>query len=73
MANYIKLSIQALQIYDSVEEIVKDKVRGCHSLKQNRAGQFSMHLQEPYRLIFEKEGDDGIVHIVMVEEIVDYH
>ena len=32
-----------------------------------------MHLQEPYRLIFEKDDDDGTVHIVMVEEIVDYH
>ncbi len=73
MANYLKFCIQALQLYNSVEEIVNDRVRGCHPLKQNRTGQYSMHLQEPYRLIFEKDDDDGTVHIVMVEEIVDYH
>ena len=72
MANFIKLCIQALEVYDSVEEIVRDKVRGCHPLKNDRAGMYSMHLQEPYRLIFEKD-DEGSVHIVIVEEIVDYH
>ena len=69
MADQISFCIDALK---TAETLVFLRVRNCHPLHNNREGQYAMHLKEPYRLIFEKD-DENDIHIVRVEEIVDYH
>lgn len=61
------------------------KVPGrCHALRGDRAGQFALHLWEPYRLVFEPanllvartaEGGIDITQVteIRILEIVDYH
>ena len=41
------------------------------SLANNRKGQYAMDLVHPYRLVFEKHGDE--IQIAHILEIVDYH
>ncbi len=40
-------------------------------MKGKRKNQYAVDLVHPYRLVFEKKGDD--IQIVKVMEIVDYH
>lgn len=40
-------------------------------IAQNRKGQYAVDLVHPYRLVFEKNGDE--IQIVNILEIVDYH
>ena len=40
-------------------------------LTQNRKGQYAVDLVHPYRLVFEKNGDE--IQIANILEIVDYH
>lgn len=40
-------------------------------MKGNRKEQYAMDLVHPYRLVFEKEGDE--IQIACIIEIVDYH
>ena len=54
-ANLIRHRIRALQFAENLAEFwpPKSGVTRCHELKMDRAGQFSMDLDHPYRLIFE--------------------
>lgn len=56
----------------------------CHALKGDRAGQYAVHLWEPYRLVFEPADllldrtpvgglDIKQVTAIRILEIVDYH
>lgn len=56
----------------------------CHALRGNRAGQYAVHLWEPYRLVFEPadvlfaRAPDGALELTQITEIrileiVDYH
>lgn len=40
-------------------------------LKGDRKGQYAMDLIHPYRLVFEKIGND--IQVANIMEIVDYH
>ena len=51
--------------------MVKYRIGRCHQLKNNRKEQFAVDLVHPYRLVFEKKGED--VQIAFIIEIVDYH
>ena len=56
---------------ETVEMMIQFHIGRCHALKQNRKGQYSVDLVHPYRLIFEKNGDE--IQIANILEIVDYH
>lgn len=71
MAQKIHQRIDEIISADSVDMMIRFKIGRCHSLKQNRKGQYAVDLVNPYRLIFEKIGDE--IQIVNVLEIVDYH
>jgi toxin HigB-1 len=56
----------------------------CHALTADRAGQFAVHLLEPYRLVFvpvvhqSASGPDGALDLkrvtaISILEIVNYH
>ncbi len=71
MAEKIKLRIDQITAALSVEMMLQFKVGRCHQLKGDRKDQFAVDLVHPYRLIFEKLGDD--IQIANIMEIVDYH
>ena len=51
---------------------MSDRTYGrCHPLTNNRKGQYAVDLVHPYRLVFEKHGNE--IQVVHIMEIVDYH
>ena len=71
MAGKITQRIGEIQSADTVEMLVRYHIGRCHALKQNRRGQYAMDLIHPYRLVFEKHGNEN--QVVKILEIVDYH
>jgi proteic killer suppression protein len=71
MANKIHQRIDEIHAADTVEEMVQFKIGRCHHLHQNRKSQYAVDLVHPYRLVFEKEGNE--IQVVNIIEIVDYH
>lgn len=71
MAEKIQQRIDQITAADSVEMLIEFHIGRCHPLKHNRKGQYAVDLVHPYRLVFEKKGDE--IQIAIVLEIVDYH
>lgn len=71
MADKIHLRIDQIHATDTVEMMIDGHIGRCHPLASNRKGQYAVDLAHPYRLIFEKKGDE--VQIANILEIVDYH
>lgn len=71
MAEKIQQRIAELRAADTVEMMVRYHIGRCHALTQNRRGQYALDLVHPYRLVFEKFGNE--IQIAQVLEIVDYH
>ena len=71
MADKIHQRIDGIAAADTVEMLIQFHIGRCHPLTQNRKGQYAMDLVQPYRLIFEKNGDE--IQIANILEIVDYH
>ena len=71
MADKIHQRIDEIDAADTVEMMIKFHIGRCHSLTQNRTGQYAVDLVHPYRLVFEKNGDK--IQIANILEIVDYH
>lgn len=71
MAEKIQLRIDQISAALSVEMMLQFKIGRCHPLKGNRKNQYAVDLVHPYRLVFEKIGDQ--VQIVNIMEIIDYH
>ena len=71
MADKIHQRIDEIDAADTVEMMVQFHIGRCHPLTQNRRGQYAMDFVHPYRLVFEKNGDE--IQIANILEIVDYH
>lgn len=71
MAEKIHLRIKQISAATSVEMLLQYRIGRCHHLKGNRKEQYAMDLIHPYRLVFEKEGNE--IQIAYIMEIVDYH
>lgn len=71
MADKIHQRIAEIEAADSVEMMIQFHIGRCHPLAQNRKGQYAVDLVHPYRLVFEKNGDE--IQIANILEIVDYH
>lgn len=71
MSEKIHQRIDELTAADTVEMMIHFRIGRCHSLTQNRKGQYAVDLVHPYRLVFEKNGNE--IQIANVLEIVDYH
>lgn len=71
MADKIHQRIDEIKAADTVEMMIKFRIGRCHALTQNRKGQYAVDLVQPYRLVFEKNGDE--IQIAHILEIVDYH
>ena len=71
MSEKIQMRIGEIEAADSVEDMIKFHIGRCHSLTNDRKGQYAVDLVHPYRLVFEKHGNEiCVAHII---DIVDYH
>ncbi|MCR5826094.1 MAG: type II toxin-antitoxin system RelE/ParE family toxin [Oscillospiraceae bacterium] len=71
MADKIHHRIDEIDAADTVEMMIQFHIGRCHALTQDRKGQYAVDLVHPYRLVFEKKGDE--IQIANILEIVDYH
>ncbi len=71
MAKKIHQRIDEIRAADNIEYLLKYHIGRCHSLVDNREGQYAMDLTHPYRLIFIEKNDTVVS--VSIEEITDYH
>ena len=71
MACKIHQRIDEISASETVEMMIQFHIGRCHRLTQNRKGQYAVDLVHPYRLVFEKNGDE--IQIANIMEIVDYH
>ena len=71
MAEKIDMRIGEISAADTVEMMIQFRIGRCHPLTQNRKGQYAMDIVHPYRLVFEKNGNE--IQIANILEIVDYH
>ncbi len=71
MAGKIHQRIDEISASDTVEMMIRYRIGRCHPLVMNRKGQYAMDLVHPYRLVFEKNGDE--IQIANILEIIDYH
>ena len=71
MSEKIQMRIDEISSVDTVEEMIQYHIGRCHALTQNRKGQYAVDLVQPYRLVFEKQGNE--IQIAHIMEIVDYH
>ncbi len=79
----LKLRLASLLAAETLADLFRAPGR-CHPLTADRAGQYALHLSQPYRLIFEPAEpllacgpaggiDPRRVTAVRIVEIVDYH
>lgn len=71
MAEKIHLRVKQISASSSVEMLLQYRIGRCHQLRGNRKEQYAMDLVHPYRLVFEKRGNE--IQIANIMEIVDYH
>lgn len=71
MSEKIQMRIGEIEAADTVEDMIKFHIGRCHPLTNNRKGQYAVDLVHPYRLVFEKQGNE--IQIAHIMEIVDYH
>lgn len=56
---------------NEMSEKIQYRIGRCHPLSNNRKGQFAVDIVHPYRLVFEKHGNE--IQIAHIMEVVDYH
>lgn len=71
MAEKIQQRITEIKASDSVEQMLQYHIGRCHLLKGDLKGLYAMDLIHPFRLIFEKKGDE--IQIAKITDITDYH
>lgn len=71
IADKIHQRIDEINAAETVEEMIQFRIGRCHQLRQNRKNQYAMDLVHPYRLVFEKKGNE--IQVANIIEIVDYH
>lgn len=71
MAEKIHMRIDQISAADTVEMMIQFHIGRCHPFVNNRKGQYAVDLVHPYRLVFEKNGNE--IQIAHITEIVDYH
>lgn len=71
MADKIHQRIDEIKAAPNVEIMIQFKIGRCHQLKGDRKKQYAVDLVQPYRLVFEKKGDE--IQIANIIDILDYH
>ena len=68
MAEKIHQRIDEITAVETIEEMLKFRIGGCHPLTGDRAGEYGMNLIHPHRLVFRM-----VKNVVCILEVVDYH
>lgn len=71
MSEIIHMRIDEIDAADTIEEMIEFHIGRCHPLHGNRKATYAVDLVHPYRLVFEKHGNE--IQIAHIMEIVDYH
>lgn len=71
MAEKIHMRIDQISAVETVEVMIQFRIGRCHRLEGDRKHQYAVDLVQPFRLIFEKHGDE--IQIAKIIEIEDYH
>jgi len=71
MAEKIQQRVDQIEAATSVEMMIQYRIGRCHPLTGNRKKQYAVDLVHPYRLVFQKKGNE--VQIAYIIGIVDYH
>ena len=71
IATALHQRLDQIRAADSVEMLVEYNIGKCHPLTGDLKDQYAMSLTKNWRLIFEKV--NGMVHVVRIMEIIDYH
>jgi Plasmid maintenance system killer protein len=71
MAEKIQQRVDQIEAAISVEMMIQFRIGRCHKLTGDRKKQYAVDLIHPYRLVFEKKGNE--IQIAHIMEIVDYH
>jgi proteic killer suppression protein len=84
-AKLIGLRLQQLRAVETLADTEKIPQMRCHALREDRAGQFAVDTDHPYRIVFEPANDpipqldDGgidrskVTAICILDVNVDYH
>ena len=71
MAELIQQRHDEIKASGNIEFMIKYRIGRCHELKGNRSEQYAVDLVHPYRLVFEKRGNE--IQIAHILEVIDYH
>ena len=71
MAEKIHQRIDEITAVETIEEMLKFRIGGCHPLTGDRAGEYGMNLIHPHRLVFRMVKSK--INVVCILEVVDYH
>lgn len=71
MAEKIHMRIDQISAVETVEVMIQFRIGRCHRLEGDRKHQYAVDLVQPFRLIFEKYGDE--IQIAKIIEIENYH
>ena len=71
MAEKIHQRIGEISSAETLEEMLKFKIGGCHPLTGDRAGEYGLYLVHPRRLVFKMVKNK--INVVCILEVVDYH
>ena len=75
MARKLRQRMTELKVAEALSDISHLPPPRCHELTENRSGQFSVDLEQPYRLLFIPADDpipyreDGGIDLALVTEI----
>ena len=71
MAEKIHQRIGEISAAETLEEMLKFKIGGCHPLTGDRVGEYGLYLVHPRRLVFKMVKNK--INVVCILEVVDYH
>ena len=71
MAEKIHQRIGEISAAETLEEMLKFKIGGCHPLTGDRSGEYGLYLVHPHRLVFKMVKNK--INVVCILEVVDYH
>lgn len=71
LAIKIHQRLDQISAADTIEILITTGLGKCHALTGSRKGQYAMHLNASWRIIFSVSGET--IQIACIEEITDYH
>lgn len=65
-------TIRKLDAAENLAMLRQNKSLNFHALKQDLAGKYAVRVNMQYRVVFSIT-EDGEVHVLLIEQLTDYH